>query len=141
MPQRTTRAATSGVRLMRELPHRRREAQLASRALDRILNVSPSTARAVAIRGALREANGGENPPLCAQYVYLLLTALPQDVARYPRSAEFRRAAAAYTAREALPFVGTRRDLAEGLAWLRTRGLLASWVVAGGRGDGHADAR
>ncbi len=108
---------------------------MASRALDVLLKPDEDRTPRRWPVNLLRQANGGTNAPLTAQYVYLLLHALPKHVARYPRGSEFRRAAAALMASQPLSFVATRTDIETGLLWLKRNALLPPWVVYGGRDD------
>ncbi len=77
----------------------------------------------------LRLALHGQNAPLCAQYVFMLLHALPRQVARYPRSAEFRNAARAHWATQPRYYLeATRTDVEAGLRFLAREGMLPTWV-------------
>ena len=82
------------------------------------------------VPGLLRSILEGTNPPLTAQFVYLLLRNLPRQVARYPRSAAFRNAAREYlSTRPDFYLEATRTDIETGLAFLDRNGLLPPWVV------------
>ena len=90
------------------------------------------------VRGLLRSILEGTNPPLTAQFVYLLLRKLPRQVARYPRSAAFRNAAREYLSTHPDFYLeATRTDIETGLAFLARNGLLPPWVVYRGS---HNDA-
>ena len=90
-------------------------------------SAAPEIAHAFAAN-PLRVVRGGANAPLVAQYVHLLLRELPREVARHPRSAEFRRAARAHMAQQSIYFEATRRDIEAGLSFLSREGLLPTWV-------------
>lgn len=90
-------------------------------------------------RGLLRGVLEGVNPPLTAQFVYLLLMSLPRQVARYPRSAAFRNAAREYLSKHPDFYLeATRTDIETGLAFLARNGLLPPWVVYRGSHNGAA---
>jgi hypothetical protein len=79
-----------------------------------------SAAPAEALRRALR----GENAPVCAQLVYLLVHELEPAVAQQIGSRQFRAAARTYFDANGIPFIPTRSDLAEGARFLAKHGLL-----------------
>jgi hypothetical protein len=90
----------------------------------------------------LRLAMHGQNAPVCAQLVHLLVRELPHDVARHPGSAEFRNAARAWFATQSFYIEPTRSDYRAGVLWLARRDLLPVWVFPDdARGADYANAQ
>ena len=114
----------------------------AGAAVDDLLG-SDTLPPGITARNPLRVANYGENAPLCAQFVFYLLAALPREVASRPGSAAFRAAARELSARTGVPYLEpTRGDISAGVAWLERRGFLPPWVfTASTERTDHANKR
>lgn len=76
----------------------------------------------------------GQNAPLTAQAVYVLVHSLPADLCTNLGSREFRNAVREYFARQGVYFDPTRSDIQHGAMFLQRKGLLPSWVNSASAG-------